>query len=665
MKRLTISMSDELFSKLESVENKSLFIRKLIERELDMLDSISDIDSNTPWERDIASLKGNIDELFTRLSDMEAQLNSSLMQDIPKPETIPETDLSGAGEQAAVSGRDNQELQETLSTEQSSTPATPYIINENQEPELPITEEPEISEKVQEDAKPFLTHAEVPADAQAENWTQPLADNTELTPAVETIPEKNTPDIATINQQTPEPESPAIQNQQQEPIFKLPELETDTENHEDSGFKLPDMGPDIETQQENTFKTPEFEETEESHHNTGTQIPDLKPQKEALQENTFSVPDVGPRQEEQQKWTMPDLKPSPDAQQIAETAKMPDPEPPVETHQEPGFVMPELKPPAENKQNQETVVPEIDTSKAQQEPAFSMPELKAPMEEKSDQGMAMPDLKPPTEPQSEPPFTMPDLKTPGTDQQEPPFQIPDLKPPAEVTGNEAAGMPGMEPPFENTGEESFAMPDLSSPEPDAQTPPFMSETKPPFENNDQGFAIPDLKPPEGMEEATSPGIPDLQQTAAPPFETMQQGQPEEKQPLFKIHNIDSDQPDDEQPPFVAPAFPESQPQENAQLPPFENPGQDINPPAAQPPTQPVNEKPPAPPTGNSSLKPDKLGSNILMYMPHGAKVKKDIIKSLISKQFTENEIEAKLSEMISAGVLKLSEENGNSYLIRP
>jgi len=52
-------------------------------------------------------------------------------------------------------------------------------------------------------------------------------------------------------------------------------------------------------------------------------------------------------------------------------------------------------------------------------------------------------------------------------------------------------------------------------------------------------------------------------------------------------------------------------------------------------------------------------------MPHGAKVKKDIIKSLISKQFTENEIEAKLSEMISAGVLKLSDENGNSYLIRP
>jgi len=658
-------MSDELFSKLESVENKSLFIRKLIERELDMLDSISDIDSNTPWERDIASLKGNIDELFTRLSDMEVQLNSGLMQDIPKPETIPGTDLSGAGEQAAVSGTDNQELTETLHPEQISAPVAPDIINKNQEPELTITKEPEITEEVPKDTNPFLTHAEAPAEVQAENGTQPLANNTEITPAVEASPETNTADVATFTQPTPEHEVPTTANQEQEPTFKLPELETDTESREDNGFKLPDMGPEIENQQEPAFKVPEFEKAEGSHHDTGTQIPDLKPQEEALQESTFSMPDLGPQQEEQQIWAMPELKASPDVQQVSETAKMPGSEPPVETHQEPGFVMPELKAPAENQQKRETAAPEMDASKAQQEPAFSMPELKTPMEEQQDQAVEIPDLKPSTEPQSETPFTMPDLKAPETDQQELPFQMPDLKPPVEAPGSEAAGMPGMEPPFENAGDESFVMPDLSSPEPDAQAPPFMSETKPPFENNDQGFAIPDLKPPEGMEEATNPGIPDLQQTAAPPFEAMQQVQPEEKQPLFKIHNIDSGQPDEEQPPFVAPAFPDSQPQENTQLPPFENPGQNMNPPAAQPPAQPVNEKPPVPPTGNRSSKPDKLGSNILMYMPHGAKVKKDIIKSLISKQFTENEIEAKLSEMISSGMLKLSDENGNAYLIRP
>lgn len=83
MKRLTISMSDELFDKLDSIENKSLFIRKLIEREVDMLDSIQGIDSSIPWERDIAALKGNVDELFIKLSDIEKQLNTRVMQETP------------------------------------------------------------------------------------------------------------------------------------------------------------------------------------------------------------------------------------------------------------------------------------------------------------------------------------------------------------------------------------------------------------------------------------------------------------------------------------------------------------------------------------------------------------------------------------------------------
>ena len=87
MKRLTISMSDELFDKLNSVENKSLFIRKLIERELDALDNMQDIDSNIPWERDIATLKGNVDELFSKLSSIEKQLAARVMQQLPEPES--------------------------------------------------------------------------------------------------------------------------------------------------------------------------------------------------------------------------------------------------------------------------------------------------------------------------------------------------------------------------------------------------------------------------------------------------------------------------------------------------------------------------------------------------------------------------------------------------
>ena len=35
MKRLTISMSDDLFDSLSKIQNKSLFVRKLIEQGLD------------------------------------------------------------------------------------------------------------------------------------------------------------------------------------------------------------------------------------------------------------------------------------------------------------------------------------------------------------------------------------------------------------------------------------------------------------------------------------------------------------------------------------------------------------------------------------------------------------------------------------------------------
>jgi hypothetical protein len=54
-----------------------------------------------------------------------------------------------------------------------------------------------------------------------------------------------------------------------------------------------------------------------------------------------------------------------------------------------------------------------------------------------------------------------------------------------------------------------------------------------------------------------------------------------------------------------------------------------------------------------------------MYMPRGAKVKKEIIKSLVSKQFSDRDIEAKISEMVTAGVLMLNADGGDQYLIRP
>jgi len=60
MKRLTISMSDELFDRLDEIENKSLFVRNIIERELSS--GTADADAN--------------EVLAERLTKVEIQLGS-------------------------------------------------------------------------------------------------------------------------------------------------------------------------------------------------------------------------------------------------------------------------------------------------------------------------------------------------------------------------------------------------------------------------------------------------------------------------------------------------------------------------------------------------------------------------------------------------------------
>ena len=67
MKRLTISMSDELFDRLDEIENKSLFVRDIIEREL----SSETVDVN--------------EGLADRLGKVEIQLESiqSMLQSMP------------------------------------------------------------------------------------------------------------------------------------------------------------------------------------------------------------------------------------------------------------------------------------------------------------------------------------------------------------------------------------------------------------------------------------------------------------------------------------------------------------------------------------------------------------------------------------------------------
>jgi len=310
--------------------------------------------------------------------------------------------------------------------------------------------------------------------------------------------------------------------------------------------------------------------------------------------------------------------------------------PPVEETAEKPFEMPELKPPVEETVEKPFEMPELKPPVEETaEKPFAMPELKPPVEETAEKPFAMPELKPPVEETAEIPFKMPDLKPPVEETAETPFEMPELKPPVEETAETPFEMPELKPPVEETAEKPFAMPELKPPvEETAEIPFKMPELKPPVEETaDKTFEMPELKPPVDVP-GFSPAVENPKETPVviPDF-----GSNENAPPLPNMENI---------PPFELPPMAKNA-QGNTQAssapPGFENKSQQVE---------------------SDGSKPDKLESNILMYMPHGAKVKKSIIESLVSKQFTNDEVNAKVQEMFAKQVLSNSVEDGVEYLIR-
>ncbi len=62
---------------------------------------------------------------------------------------------------------------------------------------------------------------------------------------------------------------------------------------------------------------------------------------------------------------------------------------------------------------------------------------------------------------------------------------------------------------------------------------------------------------------------------------------------------------------------------------------------------------------------ERLQGNILMYLPHGARIKRSIIRGLVSKKFSAEEIDAQINLMISNRSLLVEVEDGVEYLLRP
>jgi len=125
-----------------------------------------------------------------------------------------------------------------------------------------------------------------------------------------------------------------------------------------------------------------------------------------------------------------------------------------------------------------------------------------------------------------------------------------------------------------------------------------------------------------------------------------------KQPSFVMPELTPAEETPKQPSFVMPELTSAEETPTPPLAAFE-PLISVNAPSLIPPAlqQPAD-------------KSEKLEGNILMYMPHGAEIKRSILKSLLSKRYEPDEIDGKINQLISAGTLSTNTKDGVDYLVR-
>lgn len=190
------------------------------------------------------------------------------------------------------------------------------------------------------------------------------------------------------------------------------------------------------------------------------------------------------------------------------------------------------------------------------------------------------------------------------------FEIPDIKPAEQIQTVSSIAAPEKQ--SDGTTGSPFVIPDLKlSEEPESEL----------------SIAMPDFKPAEGIP-ADSP-------IAAPEKPSDESTQPPFEIPVSKLPEKMAQSSLFSQNPAV-PAFKISQP-----------------------------ETVPSPtPSSKVADKKDRLEGNILMYMPHGAEIKRDIVKSLLSTRYDSVEIDAKINQMIADNTLSAVTREGKDYLVR-
>lgn len=639
MKRLTISMSDELFEKLDRIDNKSLFIRKLLEKELEMLEDVSD-NTTGPWVPDINILKGSVDELFLKLGEIEKHLNGKVVA-CSGHESAAEFLASGS----LISYKDR--------------PLT-HIANEGTDPIIiPLD-----TEKCTKDVTP-VTAPEL------------LQEKIDILPPVH----------SSVPIQTDLPGTPV----------ETPELRQEPMPSVCENIIIPDLM---------THGTPAgyivqetFEYDLQADHSAGSHVPasDLKEQN-----MPESQPAIAPEPGRQSTGLseQAQAKPQPDRQgtpQSGPSSIMPDPElhkvhdnkavPFMQGSNQQVIPLSEESSPTMPDPRQHTipageqiqagpdtglhVIPLGKNMSAQ--PAFGQQLMAA-----SNQGLVMPDPNQHVIPVSEHIPVVPSFNNNinQIDEQVPQMPVSDQQ--ERKMAEHAPVMPafGQHP----TGKQELVMPQFNQQaSPESVTGFVMPELKPQaMPGPETGFVMPEFRAPDDSFMAEKRELPTetpgsghaLPECLGGMMPTMPSfnvpGQAADPagtdQPMFRLHDMSEPAKTEKMPPFIAPPMPETL--TNAQVPPFTESQPAAVPPFQQQVRQPVMDRSMSQPSGKNA-KPGKLEGNILMYMPRGAKVKRNIIKSLVSKQFSDNEIEAKISELVSAGVLLVNADNGEQYLVRP
>nr|WP_321498792.1 hypothetical protein [uncultured Methanolobus sp.] len=633
MKRLTISMSDELFDKLDVIENKSLFIRKLIERELDAVDNFSS-EEVIPWSEGFSILKKDVNTIFSRLEEMESKLagvnpehgNEPLMQDsfvpaeqeileeIPAPQdnltkdTFAQNAFShesvSPDEQMPIESIGIPDITEGTGAALPDIPAPIEADNSIIKEDILETATNDIEIEAANNEYQGIIETQIPeptinTDIQKDDGTVQSAQTIAQEPTLmDTAPPEEliipeSPALDNSNEVTFRPPMPATEmpdaaNGETPHEHKLSELvaekihkEIEEENDISSELEIPSFvpeqsKPETETQQAE-FQMPEFKTLEQEIEQTDFQMPELKPPEQEMGQTEFQMPELKPPEQEmgQMEFQMPELK-MPEQEMQQTEFQMPELKMPEQEIQQTDFQMPEFKP------------PEQDTAQME----FQMPELKLPEQEIQQTEFQMPEFKPPEQDTAQMEFQMPELKLPEQEMGQAEFQMPELKLPEQEMEQAEFQMPEFKPPEQEMGQTAFAMPELQTP-----------ETAPVPATNEPGFAMPDMK---------APGMPPAAGETMPPFNAGTEVMPEMQSPVPQMQPSSS--------------------QSNSNQ--------------------------------TTGAKPDKLETNILMYMPRGAKVKKEIIKSLVSRQFSQEDIEKKIQELVARQILILNQENGVEQLHR-